>query len=155
MAEATQITFTHQEVVEALLKKQGVHEGLWAIYIKFGIRAANVGGSDASLMPSAIVPVLEIGIQKSDSESNLSVDAAKSNPRPKGSPWPRLPVEASTPGTLISGCPPSMPSLVLVFHNSDSGKNPFSARSTNNAKQPWPLLKMNRSLPAHLGFFAS
>ena len=81
MAEATQITFTHREVVEALLKKHGVHEGLWGIYVKFGIKAANVGASESDVMPAAIVPVLEIGIQKFDTESNLSVDAAKANPK--------------------------------------------------------------------------
>ena len=46
-------------------------------------KAANVGESDANLTPSAIIPVLQIGIQKSDSENNLSVDAAKANPKAK------------------------------------------------------------------------
>lgn len=80
MAEATQIVFTHREVVEALLKKQGIHEGIWGIYIKFGIKGANVGLADADLMPAAIVPVLEIGLQKFDKENNLALDAAQVNP---------------------------------------------------------------------------
>ncbi len=81
MAEASQITFTHKEVVEALLKKQGIHKGIWGIYVKFGIAAANIGGSDSDLNPSAIVPVLQIGLQKSEKENNLSADAAKVNPK--------------------------------------------------------------------------
>lgn len=81
MAESTQIVFSHKEVVEALLKKQGIHEGIWGIYIKFGIKAANVGASDTDLMPSAIVPVMEIGLQKFVSENNLSVDASRVNPK--------------------------------------------------------------------------
>ena len=88
MAEPTVIAFHHKEVVESLLKRQGIHEGIWGIYIKFGLAAGNVaqpppGGTD--LMPSAIIPVLEIGVQKVDAENNISVDAAKVNPRPKKS----------------------------------------------------------------------
>ena len=82
MAESTQIVFTHKEVVEALLKRQGIHEGIWGIYVKFGIKGANVGASDSDLMPAAIVPVLQIGLQKFETENNLSVDAAKVNPIP-------------------------------------------------------------------------
>jgi len=81
MPESTQIVFTHKEVVEALLKQQQIHDGIWGIYVKFGIKAANVGMSDSDLMPAAIVPVLEIGLQKFENENNLSVDAAKVNPR--------------------------------------------------------------------------
>lgn len=77
MSEPTQIIFTHKEVVEALLKQQGIREGIWGIYIKFGIKGANVGMSDVDLMPAAIVPVLEIGLQKFDQENNLAIDAAK------------------------------------------------------------------------------
>jgi len=87
MPEPTQIIFTFKEVVEALLKKQGIHEGIWGIYVKFAISAANVKvgltpGSD-QLLPTALVPVLELGIQKFESEGNLSVDASKVNPPSK------------------------------------------------------------------------
>ena len=80
MAESTQIVFTHKEVVEALLRKHGIHEGIWGLYIKFGIRGANVEGSLSDIHPAAIVPILEIGVQKFDAENNISVDAAKVNP---------------------------------------------------------------------------
>ena len=60
MAETTQIIFSYKEVAEALLKQQGVHEGVWGIYIKFGIKAANVGETSEDLRPTAIVPILEI-----------------------------------------------------------------------------------------------
>jgi len=81
MAEATQITFKHAEIVELMLKKQGIHEGIWGIFIKFGMGASNVGPTEAELMPAAIIPVLEIGLQKFEKESNLAVDAARVNPR--------------------------------------------------------------------------
>jgi len=43
--------------------------------------ASNVGPSEAALMPAAIIPVLEIGLQKFEKVTNLSVDAAQVNPR--------------------------------------------------------------------------
>lgn len=76
MPEAGQIIFTHKEVVEALLHRQGIHDGVWALYLKFGIKALNVGESNASLNPAAVIPVLQIGLQKWDKgESSISVDA--------------------------------------------------------------------------------
>lgn len=46
MAEIKQVTFTHREVAEALVRRQGIHEGHWGIYVEFGIAGANVGASD-------------------------------------------------------------------------------------------------------------
>lgn len=80
MAEATQILYTFKELAEILVKQQDIHEGLWGIYIKFGIKAANVGETDSDLKPTALVPVLELGLQKFDALNNLSVDAAVVNP---------------------------------------------------------------------------
>ena len=80
MAESTQIVFKHQEVAEALIRYHGLHEGVWGLFIRFGIMAANVGPSDAELMPAAIVPLMEIGLQKFERENNIAVDAAKVNP---------------------------------------------------------------------------
>ncbi len=83
MPEIQNITFTHREIAEALVKKQNIHEGIWGIYIEFGIAAANINqGSDDILnfVPAAIVPVLKIGIQQFPSPSNLTVDAAIVNP---------------------------------------------------------------------------
>ena len=36
MAEATQLVFSYKEVVTALIKAQGLHEGIWGLYVKFG-----------------------------------------------------------------------------------------------------------------------
>jgi hypothetical protein len=81
MAESTQIVFKHKEVVEALLRQQNIHDGIWGLYVRFGLAAANVGASQADLMPAAIVPLVEIGLQKFDQENNLAVDAARVNPQ--------------------------------------------------------------------------
>ncbi len=83
MPEIQNITFTHKEIAEMFVKKQNIHEGIWGIYIEFGIAAANINqGPDDTLnfVPAAIVPVLKIGLQKFPNPSNLTVDAAIVNP---------------------------------------------------------------------------
>lgn len=83
MAEVvTRFTFSHKELVQALIKHQGLHEGLWMLYVQFGLGATNAGPSDDELLPSAIVPIQKIGLQKGEKENNLTVDAAKVNPKP-------------------------------------------------------------------------
>ena len=83
MAEPSMILFSFQEVAELMIKQQGIHDGIWGIYIKFGIGAANASDAAGDLFPTALVPVKEIGLQKFDTPSNLTVDAAKVNPAPK------------------------------------------------------------------------
>ena len=80
MAEPTQYKFSLKEVVEALVKKQGLHEGIWGLLIEFGFGAANTGPSKDDLFPTALVPVMKLGLQERKEEDNLSVDAAKVNP---------------------------------------------------------------------------
>ena len=42
MAEVKTYVFDYKEVAEALIKQQGIHEGLWGVYMEFGIGAANI-----------------------------------------------------------------------------------------------------------------
>jgi hypothetical protein len=83
MADVTRYTFNYKEIAEALIQKQGIHEGLWGIYLEFAISAANIpaGPSKQELVPTAIVPVIRMGIQRFDKPSSLTVDAAEVNPR--------------------------------------------------------------------------
>jgi hypothetical protein len=78
---AQTIVTSHKQVVEALVKLHNLHDGIWGLFIRFGIGAANAGENEQQLLPAAIVPVVEIGLQKFDRETNISVDAAKVNPR--------------------------------------------------------------------------
>lgn len=83
MPEAKTIVFNHREIAEALVKSQDIQEGLWGIYIEFGIQGANlsISPSQDTLVPAAIVPVLKIGIQRFDKPNQLTVDAAVVNPK--------------------------------------------------------------------------
>lgn len=88
MAETTQILFSHKELVTALIKDQGIHDGIWGIYVNFGIQGLNAGPSANEIVPAALVPIVNIGIQKFEAETNISVDASKVNPSPSASPPP-------------------------------------------------------------------
>ncbi len=81
MAEATQLKFSHKEIVEALVKDQGIHQGIWGLHVNFGMQATNVGTDENSLNPSAVVAIISIGLQKFEKETSISLDAAKVNPK--------------------------------------------------------------------------
>lgn len=80
MADSTQVMLNHKEVVEALIKHQGLHEGLWSLAVEFGIGAATASGEPEIFYPTAMVPVLRIGLNRAEKLNNLTVDAAKANP---------------------------------------------------------------------------
>src|SRR4030042_4051921 len=94
MAETKMIAFSLREIAELFVEKQAIHEVLWGIYGKLGIAAANVEQKQSTeesptgthnVLPAAIVPILELGIQRFDSPNSLTVDAAKVSPAPKTS----------------------------------------------------------------------
>jgi hypothetical protein len=87
MADATYV-FSHQELVELLVKAQGLHEGLWSLAITFGFGAAHMGSSATAedMNPAAIVQVQHIGLQRVTERTSLSVDAAEVNPLPPAQP---------------------------------------------------------------------
>lgn len=80
MAEDLLIGFTHREVAEALVLRHGIREGIWGLFIEFGIGAINFGPNQEDILPAAVVPVLKIGLQRFSELNNLSVDAAQVNP---------------------------------------------------------------------------
>jgi hypothetical protein len=85
MGEAQTITFSYQEVVAALIKHQGIHEGIWGLTIQVGVQAGpmKVGPSENDKVIGLIIPLQKIGIQKQDKPDPLAVDAAEVNPPPK------------------------------------------------------------------------
>lgn len=92
MPETSQLNFSYKEVAEALVRKADLHEGFWGVLMNFGIKGSNIGTTEepgGDMLPAAIVPVLQVGLQRFDKETNLSVDAAKVNPKPKTKPRSR------------------------------------------------------------------
>jgi hypothetical protein len=81
--EAKQIVFKFTDLAALMIKDAGIHEGYWSVTVRFGINAANVALNNAPPVPTAIVPVLEIGIARDDDKGPLAVDAARVNPKGK------------------------------------------------------------------------
>ena len=86
MAQAQQYTFSYAELVELMLRAQGITSGIWSLYVKFGLAAANVGPSPESLQPAAILPILEVGIQRAEELTSIAVDAGSLEGRSGKSP---------------------------------------------------------------------
>ena len=83
MGEPEIIMFEYKEIVQALVKQQGIHEGIWGLTIKFGLQVGNIQMGEKDAVPGVIIPLVKMGIQRLDKASPLSVDAAEVNPPPK------------------------------------------------------------------------
>ena len=72
--------FTCEELATACLQARGIHEGLWSLFVEFGLATAYLGleGSEA---PTAVVPLQRIGIERCQAPGATTVDAAVVNPR--------------------------------------------------------------------------
>lgn len=82
MAEPTQFVFSHKEIVEILIRHQGLHEGIWAASFQLGMGNTNVPSPTGSeMVPAVIVSILGVGLQRTDREGPTALDAAKVNPR--------------------------------------------------------------------------
>ncbi len=85
--EPKRFVLPYRELVEMMIKKNDLHEGLWCLFARFGLNVANaqVDYEGASqIRPIAIIPLVEIGIQESKQLNELSLDAAKVNPGKAG-----------------------------------------------------------------------
>ena len=82
MPEIRQYEFKFKEVLEALVKQAGIHEGKWQLVINFGLAAANMGPTPSEVVPGAAVAVAGIGLMKAvnDSPEALVIDAGEVNP---------------------------------------------------------------------------
>lgn len=77
MPDPSQFAFTYKELAEMMVRHAGLKEGLWGVFMKFGIAGINIGQSPEDIVPAAVVPVLEIGLQRFEEPSRLTVDAAE------------------------------------------------------------------------------
>jgi len=84
MADPTQFDFDLQELTIALIKHQGLHDGVWMTGFEFGFGATNIGPSPNEIKPAAFVQVNKVILVRPPAEipegANLLVDAAKVNP---------------------------------------------------------------------------
>ena len=80
MGEVQTFTLNYKEVVEVLIKHQDLHEGIWQLYIEFGLGAANIPTGENQLSPAAIIPINKIGLKRVEAVNSLALDASKVNP---------------------------------------------------------------------------
>ena len=71
-----------RELVVVLVKQADLHEGIWGLHVEFALGAGNATGPKGpdDVIPTAFVGITRIGLRKYESESPISVDAAKVNP---------------------------------------------------------------------------
>lgn len=83
--QVEEYNFSHKEVLAALIKHQGIHEGIWMLGVRFGIGGVNVAHPDnpSELAPAAVVPIASFTIRKKDALNPLALDAAIVNPKAK------------------------------------------------------------------------
>ncbi|HTV86477.1 MAG TPA: hypothetical protein VME63_13790 [Dyella sp.] len=83
MAQPNSYAFSYQEVATALLKQQGIHEGIWqvAVTIGFGVNNFARPENPTELRPAVLTIIDAIGLQKVTEKTNLTVDAAVVNPK--------------------------------------------------------------------------
>jgi hypothetical protein len=83
------ISIDFKEFARILIREKGIHAGLWSIHVRFGITAANAhmkaaeDVAEPQLFPTALVPIIEIGLQEVDEPNDLTVDASVVNPSKK------------------------------------------------------------------------
>jgi hypothetical protein len=81
MAEKTeQFLYPLQEFVTLILKKEGIHEGIWGPAVTFAFSAGNAGPAQDQISPTAFVSVTSIGIQRFAELLSCCVDASSANP---------------------------------------------------------------------------
>jgi len=79
--------YSIDELIRALLRDQGIHEGHWALSVEFSASGTSVKPQDnsARTLPGLIVSVNNATLVQSESAAAGTVDAAVVNPR-KGMP---------------------------------------------------------------------
>jgi hypothetical protein len=78
MPEINQYTVKTKELTEILIKHLGVQEGKWTLMVTFTFTAINAGPEGGEILPSAILGMQKVGIQRADANTppDLIVDAA-------------------------------------------------------------------------------
>jgi hypothetical protein len=76
-------TYSIEELLCALLRDRGIHEGHWALNVEFSATGASVKPADnaARTLPGLIVSMNAAALVRADSSATGAVDAAVVNPR--------------------------------------------------------------------------
>jgi hypothetical protein len=85
MPTESPVALSFKELAELIVKEKGIDDGLWGLFVQFGIGAANINTTspegETKLAPAALVPIINLGIQRYIEPNEFTVDAAEINPR--------------------------------------------------------------------------
>jgi len=81
MPEVSQIKYDLKELTALMLQDQGIRSGLWMIWTRFNLGAANIAPPEdqpgGAVGPAAIAVLAEVGIQRVGEPGPLSIDASE------------------------------------------------------------------------------
>lgn len=86
MADPIAFAFNPKEVMTALLKQQGIHDGTWTLGYNIGFAVSNIGKSpeDKEMRPGMVIQVDSITLNRdSPAAPGLTFNAAELNPKGK------------------------------------------------------------------------
>ncbi|MDE2157029.1 MAG: hypothetical protein KGJ32_14250 [Xanthomonadaceae bacterium] len=86
MAEPAAYNFDPKEIMTALLKHQGIHQGIWMFGVNFGIGVSNIGKTpdDPEMRPGFVCQVMSVSLTSAPAQvPGLTFDAAELNPKKK------------------------------------------------------------------------
>lgn len=77
--------FSHQEVLRALIREKGLHEGRWGLAYELTLAATNVnalkeGETQPTITPASLVLIQRLALIETQDVNPLTADAAEVNP---------------------------------------------------------------------------
>ena len=102
MPEATQISYTNEELLRLLMKDQGIKSGQWRLTVEFALAAANVPNPNTpgEFSPAGIAIVNRVGLAQAGSAPNgVAIDARTGRRLPN----PPMPDTAQLPAAAVGG----------------------------------------------------
>lgn len=79
--QPVQYPFSAQELLTAIVKHKGIHEGIWAFGVRFVFTATTIELNKKPAAPSVINSIDSFYLERTENLTALSVDAAVVNPR--------------------------------------------------------------------------
>lgn len=87
MSNDTFREYFYKDIVQALLMRDGIHEGLWQLQVNIGFGAINAksrddksSASSEEIRPAAVITINHLALTRVEKKSSLTFDAADLNP---------------------------------------------------------------------------
>ena len=87
MADIEQVSFSHEELIEVLIRETKITEGKWSLNVNLGVNIGGFAGQSEgknTVAPGVLILIQKIGIQRTVepiAPGAIVVDAATVNPK--------------------------------------------------------------------------